>query len=84
MNIADLVHKRPEQRRVGVVFPDRIRLVSCAKRIYVELGIAVDLDEDRISIEVPRIAAPLYMGALERATGIRGYSEWDCNTRTDS
>jgi len=77
MNIADLVHGHPEHRRVGITFPDRIRLVTCAKRIYLELGIACDLDETGISIQVPRIAAPLYMGALERATGIPGWNDWD-------
>ena len=77
MNIADLVHHQPEQRRVGIRFPDRLHVVSSAKRLYIELGIACDLDEDGISLYVPRIAAPFYMGALERATGQIGYSEWD-------
>lgn len=77
MNIADLVRSRPALKRVGVVFPDRTRLVLCAKRIYIELGIAVDIDDNSLSIQVPRIAAPLYMGALERATGIRGYNDWE-------
>jgi hypothetical protein len=77
MNISELVRERPEARRVGVHFDDRIHVVQQAKRLYVELGIAVDIHDTSISIEVPRIAATWFQGLLERATGHIGYSEWD-------
>lgn len=77
MNISDLVRGHPEQRRVGVRFDDRLRVVSSAKRLYVELGIACELEGDSICLLVPRVAATWYLGLLERSTGRVGFNEWD-------
>jgi hypothetical protein len=78
MNIADLARTHgPETRRVGVTFQWRGQVVAQAIHIYRDLGIACDLDELGISIRVPRVAAGFCLGALERATGTPGWSEWD-------
>lgn len=81
MNITDLVRTQPEQRRVGVHFPDRIHVVRQAKKILLELGIACDIHDTSISVLVPKIAAGWYQGLLERATGHIGYSEWDADSQ---
>lgn len=78
MNIADLVSgQKPEQRDVGIRYEDRSRLVSDAKRIYLELGIPCDLHDTSISYAVPRHASRWYAGAFERLTGHIAYNEWD-------
>jgi hypothetical protein len=77
MNIADLVSRHhPELRRVGVRFEDRTPVVAAAKKIYLELGIACDLEDNAITVTTVRTAAPWYLGLLERATGIPGFNEW--------
>lgn len=77
MNIADLVTTaRPELRAVGIHYESRIPVVMTAKRLFVEHGIACDIDNTTISIAVPRIAADWWMGALERLTGHPGFNDW--------
>lgn len=78
VNIADLVTgARPEHRDVGIVYEDRLHLVSDAKRIYLELGIACELHDRSISYAVPRHASRWYAGAFERLTGHPAFNEWD-------
>lgn len=78
MNIAELVTtERPELRRVGIHYENRIPVVMTAKKLYLEHGIRCDIDGTTISIEVPHIAAAWWMGALERLTGRPGFSDWD-------
>jgi hypothetical protein len=78
VNIADLVTgQRPEHRDVGIRYENRLHLVSDAKRIYLELGIACDLHDLSISYSVPRHASRWVAGALERLTGHPAYNEWD-------
>lgn len=78
MNIADLVTgQQPEHRDIGIRYDDRLHLVSDAKRIYLELGIACDLHERSISYAVSRHASRWYAGAFERLTGHIAYNEWE-------
>jgi hypothetical protein len=78
LNVADISRQRPpELRRVGITFPTHTRVMDSAIRIYRDLGIALDIDGDTISIPVPRTAASWYLGALERFTGTPGFSCWD-------
>ncbi|WP_375387076.1 hypothetical protein, partial [uncultured Amnibacterium sp.] len=78
MNIADLVAgPPPEQRDVGIQYEDRLHLISDAKRIYLELGVACELHDLSISFAVPRTSSRWYAGAFERLTGHRAYNEWD-------
>ena len=78
MNIADLVTSPPpEHRDVGIRYDDRLRLVTDAKRIYLELGIACELHDLSISYSVPRTSSRWYAGAFERLTGHPAYNEWD-------
>lgn len=77
MNIAELVHKHPEQRRVGIAFERRLPVMATAKRLFIDYGIACEIQDNTISITVPKIAAAFYMGALERITGHRAFNEWE-------
>lgn len=78
MNITDLVTtKRPELRAVGIHYDTRIPVIQTAKRLYLEHGIACNITDTTISIDVPRIAATWWMGALERLTGHPGFNNWD-------
>ncbi|GAA2752683.1 hypothetical protein [Amnibacterium kyonggiense] len=78
MNIADLVSSEPpEQRNIGIRYEDRLHLISDAKRIYLELGIACELHDLSISYAVPKHASRWYAGAFERLTGHPAFNEWD-------
>lgn len=78
MNIADLVRgPRPESRRVGIHFPDRYYVVAAAKKLYLDLGVACELEHETIYVTVPHVAAQWYLGLLERATGHIGFNDWD-------
>jgi hypothetical protein len=78
MNVADIsIHRPPELRRVGITFETHIKVMDTAIRIYHDLGIALDIEHNTISIQVPRIAANWYLGAIERYAGVPGFSRWD-------
>lgn len=77
MNITELVHRHTEHRRVGIAFPDRIPVIATAKRLYIDYGIACDIEDNTISIRVPHIVAAWYMGAFERITGRMAFNEWE-------
>lgn len=78
MNVSEIaVNRRPELRRVSVTFPTRLHVMERAIRLYQDLGIDVELDENTISYQCGRIAAPLIAGVLERMTGIPATNEWE-------
>jgi hypothetical protein len=78
MNVKDVtVQPAPELRKVGIRYPDRLHVMEHAVRIYRDLGIALEIEDNTIYLTVPHIAANWYLGALERYTGTPGFSDWD-------
>lgn len=78
MNVSEIaINRRPELRAVSITFPDRLRVMQCAIRLYQEIGIDCELDDNTISVHVGRIAAPMYQAVLERMTGIPAVNDWD-------
>lgn len=78
MNITELVRTdRQPLRAVGIHYDTRIPVVMTAKRLYLEHGIACDVEDTTLSLQVPRIAATWWMGALELLTGHPGFNDWE-------
>jgi hypothetical protein len=78
MNVADIsIHHPAELRRIGITFDTHTKVMDTAIRIYQDLGIALDIEDNTISLAVPRIAANWYLGAIERYAGVPGFSRWD-------
>lgn len=81
MHVSEIMGTRAhvgDLRRVGVEYPpeQRHRVMAAAVDLYRELGVDVEVEGGRISIECGRgMAAPL-MGLLERRTGYPGFNEW--------
>jgi hypothetical protein len=63
-------------RRVGVRFDDRRRAITAAMKVW-RLGIDVEIADAEIWSNVPQPLALPFQQVLERATGTRGFSEWD-------
>jgi hypothetical protein len=79
MNISEIaINRHPELRRVSVTFPSRLHVMERAIRLYEDLGLDVELDDDTITYRCGKVAAPLIAGVLERMTGIRADNAWEC------
>jgi len=78
MRISELFPtQQPDQRRVGVEFPDRHHATAAACRLYREFSLDVELVGCTISYQVVRPMALPVMQMLERATGVPGFNEWE-------
>jgi hypothetical protein len=78
MNVRDVtVQPAPELRRVGIHYPNRLHVMESAVRIYRDLGIALEIEDNTIYLDVPRVAANWYRGAFERFTGTPAFNEWE-------
>lgn len=80
MRISEIARPRTgiPTRRVGVRFDARHRAITAAMYLYRELGIDVEIADTEIWLNAPRPLALPAQQVLERATGTRGFSEWDC------
>jgi hypothetical protein len=78
MNVKDVtIQPAPQLRRVGIHFNNRLHVMEHAVRIYRDLGIALEIENNTIYLDVPKVAASWYLGAFERFTGTPGFSDWD-------
>jgi hypothetical protein len=78
MNVTDIATgQKPETRRVGINYPNRLHVMDNAIRIYRDLGIALEIENNTIYLNCPRISAAWYAGMIERYTGTPAFNEWE-------
>lgn len=78
MRISEIARPRTgiPTRRVGVRFEERRGAFTAAMKVW-RLGIDVEISDAEIWANVPQPLALPFQQVLERATGTRGFSEWD-------
>jgi hypothetical protein len=78
VRISEIMSHRPGHlRRVGVRFEEQGRAMQAATRVYREANLDVEVEADAIWIEAPEKMALPMMQILERATGTRGFNDWE-------
>jgi hypothetical protein len=77
VRISELETRPPEHRRVGVRFDERRDAMQAASKVRREVGFDVHIEDSAIWIEAPKPFALNAMQILERATGTRGFNEWE-------
>lgn len=77
MRASELAGRPGATRRVGIRFERRQDTMTAAMNVLRDLGIDVHIEDTAIWVDAPRpVALPLQQ-ILERATGTRGFSDWD-------
>lgn len=78
MRISELMTlPKGARRRVGIRFDQQGHAMRAATRIFREAGLDVEVEDRAVWIETPRGMALPIQQILERATGTRGFNDWE-------